>query len=247
MTSITTDEKQDAVASAIGLARQRSAELSVTDLADHAGYSPFHFSRVFARHVGIGPGQYLTALRIDAAKRLLLTTDDAVIDVATAVGFDSLSSFTRRFGATVGLPPAQLRRLADRIGDRPPRPFSLLTPGDEVVSVHLELPDEFSPRGDASIWVGWYPHPAPIGLPRSGVLVAGIETVELPLCPGAPFLLAFAVRAHSDPLDQLVPVAPTVAVHPAPITRSAHVRLRFSASAAGRPPLVTALPSLCRP
>ncbi|GAA1490456.1 helix-turn-helix transcriptional regulator [Brachybacterium sacelli] len=245
MTSLTAPATEDALTSALDLARRSPAELSVTDLADHAGYSPFHFSRLFARQVGIGPGQYLTALRIDMAKRLLLTDADAVIDVATAVGFDSLSSFTRRFRATVGVPPGRLRHLADHLSDKPPLPFSLLSPGPGAVSARLELSEGFSPRGDPSIWVGWYPHPAPIGLPLSGVLVSGTESVRLPLCPGAPFLLGFAVPLHADPLDQLAPTAPVVAVHPVPITRSGQVTLRFAAPTTPRPPLLTALPSLC--
>ena len=245
MTVLTSLATEGVLASAVDLARRRSAELSVTDLADHVGYSPFHFSRLFAQQVGIGPGQYLTALRIDRAKRLLLADTDAVIDVATAVGFDSLSSFTRRFRATVGVPPGQLRRLADHISDRPPQPFSLVSPGHGTVRARLELPEGFSPRGDASIWVGWYPHPAPIGLPRSGVLVSGTESLRLPLCSGAPFLLGFAVPVHADALDQLVPSAPMVAVHPAAITRSEDVTLRFAAPLSPRPPLLTALPSLC--
>lgn len=245
MTALTAVSTEGALASAINLARERSAELSVSDLADHVGYSPFHFSRLFARHVGIGPGQYLTSVQIDEAKRLLLTDSHAVIDVATAVGFDSLSSFTRRFRATVGVPPGQLRRLADHISDRPPRPFSLLRPGDGAVQARLVLPDGFSPRGDPSIWVGWFPHPAPIGLPRSGMLVSGAETVQLPLCPGAPFLLGFAVPVHAEPLDQLAPTAPMVAVHPAPIMQSTLVTLHFAAPTTAQPPLLSALPSLC--
>ncbi|MGO1390142.1 helix-turn-helix transcriptional regulator [Brachybacterium alimentarium] len=237
---------EPALASALALARERPAELSVSDLADHAGYSPFHFSRLFTRHAGIGPGQYLTALRIDTAKRLLLTDDEAVIEVATAVGFTSLSSFTRRFRETVGVPPAQLRRLAERISDTPPRPFSLLRPGTGTVHAEIELPPAFSPRGDASIWVGWYPHPAPIGLPHSGTLISGSSTVQLPLRPGAPFLLGFAVPMHADAWDQLAPSAPMVAVHPLPLTQPEQVTLRFTLPEMTRPPLLTALPSLCR-
>lgn len=234
------------MSSAVALARERPEELSVSDLADHVGYSHFHFARLFARHVGIGPGQYLTALRIDRAKHLLLEDTASVIDVASAVGFDSLSSFSRRFRATVGVPPARLRRLADRISDRPPRPFSLLTPGAGSVRADFDLPADLSPRGDPHIWVGWYPHPAPIGLPRSGVLVSGTRSVDLPLCAGAPYLLGFAVPTHADAMDQLAPAEPTVAVHPAPLTRPQVITLTFGASGAGRPmPLLTALPSLC--
>src|SRR5699024_4966157 len=142
---------------------------SASDLADHAGYSPFHFSRLFARHMGIGPGQYLTALRIERAKHLLLTQTVSVIDVATAVGFDSLSSFSRRFRTTVGVPPASLRHLADRISDRPPRPFSLLRPGAGRVRVIFDVPEDLiSPHDDPHIWGGVLPtsgtdRPPPLG------------------------------------------------------------------------------------
>ena len=84
--------------------------LTATDLADHVGYSPFHFSRPFRASTGLSPGQFLTGVRMDTAKRLLLADRDAVVDIATAVGFDSLSSFTRRFRAAVGTTVAALPR-----------------------------------------------------------------------------------------------------------------------------------------
>lgn len=235
------------LASVVDLARAQTATLTVADLAEHAGYSPFHFSRIFSAHVGIGPGQYLTALRIDEAKRQLLTGDESIIDVASGVGFESLSSFSRRFHATVGVAPGQLRRLAEHLSSRPPRPFTLLRPHPFSLRVHLELPPGADARGDPSVWVGWYPNPAPFGLPHSGVLVRGVPHLDLPLCEGAPFLLGFAVPAQADPLDMLVPESPLVAVHPAPLRTAGDVTLRFSAQAAsGRPPLLSALPSLCR-
>jgi AraC family transcriptional regulator len=100
--------------SLLALAREQAATLVVQDLADHAAYSPFHFTRLFTARVGMSPGQYLVAQRIDAAKRLLLEADDPVIDVATHVGFDSLSSFGRRFHATVGTSPGAFRELEHR-------------------------------------------------------------------------------------------------------------------------------------
>ena len=113
--------------------------------------------------------------------------------------------------------------------------------------MRLVLPEEVQRRGDASVWVGWYPQPAPIGLPLSGVLVSGVPSVDLPMCEGAPFLLGFVVPAHADPLDMLVPEQPLVAVHPAPLTGPGEVTLEFSAArTAARPPLLSALPSLCR-
>lgn len=246
MSPVTRALTEERWASVLDAAHEHAAMLTVADLADVAGYSPFHFSRVFAAHVGIGPGQYLTALRIDAAKRLLLADPWPVVDVAAEVGFDSLSSFSRRFRDTVGVPPAHLRRLADRIGDRPPRPFSMLSVSRAAVHVVLDLPADLGSRADPSVWVGWYPQPAPIGLPRSGVLVSGRTDVDLPLCDGAPFLLGFAVAAQADPWEQLVPSAPVVAAHPLPVVGPGRLTLHFGVQGTRRMPMLSALPSLCR-
>jgi helix-turn-helix protein len=51
-------------------------------------------------------------LRLDAAKRLLLTTSLSVTDICFEVGYSSLGSFTTRFTQLVGLPPHQLRQVA---------------------------------------------------------------------------------------------------------------------------------------
>lgn len=221
-------------------------ELSVSDLADHVGYSPFHYSRLFTRAAGVAPGQYLTAARIDVAKRLLLDEDAAVVDVATAVGFDSLSSFSRRFRESVGAPPGGLRRLADRIADRPPRPFVVGTGDGPRLRVRLDLGPLASAQAETSIWVGWYPRPAPIGLPRAGVLAADTDEVTVPLVVGAPWLLAFAVPTGADPRAQLAPTTPLVAVHPRPVTAPGTLTLHLGPPPGTSVPLLSALPVLCR-
>ena len=85
----------DFVASAVSLMRaQLGSELTVADLADHVGYSRFHFSRLFTGVTGLAPMEYCAALRFAEAKRLLLTTDEPVVDVCAEVGFTSLSTFS---------------------------------------------------------------------------------------------------------------------------------------------------------
>ncbi|WP_341856131.1 helix-turn-helix transcriptional regulator [Brachybacterium sp. GPGPB12] len=125
MTPLTTPLPEAALASVVELARDRAPSLQVADLADAAGYSPFHFSRLFSARLGIGPGQYLIALRVGRAKEPLLADDAAVIDVACEVGFDSLSSFGRRFRKHRRRHPGALRRLAQTVADAPPRPFTM--------------------------------------------------------------------------------------------------------------------------
>lgn len=245
MSTTTSSLTEEHWASLLALAREEAATLDVQDLADHAAYSPFHFTRLFTARVGMSPGQYLVAQRIDAAKRLLLESDDPVIDVATHVGFDSLSSFGRRFHATVGTSPGAFRELEHRVGDSPVRPFDLLPRDPHTVRLRLVLPDGFSPQTDPSVWVGWFPRPVPVGLPHAGTMVRGRETVELPLCDGAPFLLGFAVAADADPRDQLAPSAPVVAAHPVPVTAPAELTLQFARQGEGRRlPMLPALPSI---
>ncbi|WP_040162008.1 helix-turn-helix transcriptional regulator [Nigerium massiliense] len=233
-----------ALTAAFALARERFADgLTVTDLADEAGYSPFHFTRLFTAARRVPPGQYLTALRIEQAKRLLLTTSDAVIDVATAVGFDSLSSFSRRFRTAVGVTPAGLRALADRVSDRPVRPFRLGGDPADRVTVVPNLPEP--ERGqDWQLWLGWYAQPVPVGLPSVGVLTEGTGTVRLPLCPGSPWLLTFAVRERAGVLDQLAPSQPLVGLHPEPLTAPQTVTITYFRANADEFPLLSALPSM---
>ena len=226
------------------------AELDVADLADAAGYSLHHFSRHFRAAVGVSPGRYLTAHRIGAAKQLLLTHDEPVIDIAAAVGFASLSSFTRRFNLTVGLPPAELRNLADEVADARFNQFALCSglegPNDpRAVDIGFDFSHAAPPPG-MGIWVGWFPAPAPIGLPTAGMLAIDTEQVRLPVCSASPWLLAFAVSLTDDPWHHVAPTSPMTAVHPFPITHGTSVQLRFDVAEHPMLPLLPALPVLRR-
>lgn len=96
--------------------KERLAEpLTLQEMADIAVSSPYHFNRVFRHITGIPPCQFLSALRMEAAKRLLLTTERNVIDICFEVGYDSLGTFTTRFTQLVGLPPTSFRRMAERL------------------------------------------------------------------------------------------------------------------------------------
>src|SRR4051812_23042787 len=80
------------------------APLSIATLAREAALSPFHFPRLFRAAFGETPHQYLTGVRLERAKRLLL--DGApVTDVCLQVGFSSLGSFSALFAKRVGAPP----------------------------------------------------------------------------------------------------------------------------------------------
>src|SRR4029453_11315599 len=70
---------------------------SLEEMSEVAIMSPFHFNRPFRELTGIPPCQFLSAVRLQAAKRLLLTTDLSVTDICFEVGYNSLGTFIRRF------------------------------------------------------------------------------------------------------------------------------------------------------
>lgn len=83
---------------------------TVNLLADHANVARWQYSRLFKEITGQIPLDYLNGIRIDRAKKLLLTTDDRLFDIAQNVGFNNEYYFNRRFKQTIGISPGQYRR-----------------------------------------------------------------------------------------------------------------------------------------
>lgn len=85
-------------------------ELALADLADTAGFSPYHFLRVFRAVTGTTPHRYLVGARLRLAARLLLDTERPITDIAYEVGFQDLSNFVRTFHRDIGVSPRAYRR-----------------------------------------------------------------------------------------------------------------------------------------
>ena len=83
-------------------------DVSLQDLADLAGLSRFHLTRLFQRRFGLAPSAYLRLLRLDRAKRRL-AAGDTPADVAAALGFVDQAHLTRRFKAAYGMTPGRYR------------------------------------------------------------------------------------------------------------------------------------------
>ena len=86
--------------------------ITLENAARHACLSPFHFNRLFAQAFGETPHEFVTRVRMDAAKKLLLSENDSVTDICLDVGYESLGSFSSRFRSLTGLSPAAFRREA---------------------------------------------------------------------------------------------------------------------------------------
>jgi AraC-like DNA-binding protein len=83
--------------------------IGVEDLARAAGYSRFHFTRLFLKTEGISPGEYICRLRMQKAVELLKSTKDSVKEIAHRCGFQSNGYFGKVFHKTYGLSPGDFR------------------------------------------------------------------------------------------------------------------------------------------
>ena len=97
------------------LAARFNERVSLTDAAAQAGLSPFYFQRLFAAAFQETPHEFVTRLRIDHAKKLLLAGNHSVTDVCFDTGYESLGSFSTRFRTLTGLSPAEFRRESRRV------------------------------------------------------------------------------------------------------------------------------------
>jgi AraC family transcriptional regulator len=86
------------------------SDLSIAAVAAACRLTPNHFGRCFKRSTGDTPYQYLTRLRLEEAKRLMLTAQHTLAEIALACGFGDQSHFTRIFSRNVGMSPAAWRR-----------------------------------------------------------------------------------------------------------------------------------------
>ena len=82
--------------------------IEVADLASIAGRSPFHFSRVFTRSVGITPHRYVVHLRLQHAIELVRERRLGLAEIAARTGFADQSHLSRWVRRVHGVSPTQL-------------------------------------------------------------------------------------------------------------------------------------------
>lgn len=84
--------------------------ITLKQLANAAGYSPFHAARLFKEITGRAPFDYIRAIRLTKAAVSLRDEGEKVIDVAFDFVFDSHEGFTRAFSRTFGISPNEYKK-----------------------------------------------------------------------------------------------------------------------------------------
>lgn len=87
--------------------------LSLDQLAAYCGRSRRQIDRLFQAQLGTSPSRYYMELRITKSRRLLQYSDLALMDVAIACGFVSISHFSKCYSAYFGYPPSREQRLGE--------------------------------------------------------------------------------------------------------------------------------------
>jgi AraC-like DNA-binding protein len=89
--------------------RNQSEELSLTMVARAVNTSSFYFCKLFKKTTGLNFTAYVSRIRIEKAKNLLLNPHLRVSEIAYEVGFQSLTHFNRVFKKIIGHSPTEYR------------------------------------------------------------------------------------------------------------------------------------------
>lgn len=182
--------------------------LSLEDLAAVACLSPSHFHHIFHRLIGIPPGAFLAALRLQMARHLLLTTSLSVTDICFEVGYSSTGSFTSRFTHLVGLSPRLLRQRASAFEPPSQEPAAHRpTPSSHPLGQHTLLGRIIAPANfQGTIYVGLFSSPIPQGRPvRCTTLCSSDVYLLHNVDDGVYYLRAAAFPVATDLHSSLLP------------------------------------------
>ena len=86
-------------------------DLSVTELSAIFKTNSSYLSSQFKKEFDIGLLDYITTVRIDAAKKLLVTTDSPNTEISLQVGYSNTRTFLRAFSKAEGITPKEYRRI----------------------------------------------------------------------------------------------------------------------------------------
>ncbi|WP_055106378.1 helix-turn-helix domain-containing protein [Paenibacillus ihumii] len=229
--------------------------LELSRLANIALYSPFHFTRIFKEKIGLPPLYYVSALRLQKAKDLLLQTNLTIRDIGLEIGQQSLGTFTTRFTERVGVTPSEFRRSAQEADEHFKSlrnlsdwetTYTVLLPGNSTIEGKIYSAVPF----DGFILIGLFAKPIPEGLPLYGTLLPSLGYFRfMGVRPGTYYLMATSVSWGMQTKDFLLPYTTLRTRSHAPIIVQPHTPVHYQEvmlhpARQVDPPILVSLPLL---
>nr|WP_180956578.1 AraC family transcriptional regulator [Bacillus canaveralius] len=184
-------------------------DITTVELATHVGYSTYHFIRIFKEITGVTPRHYLSALRIESGKQILLDSSASNLKTLLAIGFRSMGSFSSRFKKLVGLSPKGFRLESEALVNyvNQYRHKEIIGPVDvpsqsPCIRCVLQVPASFK----GLIFVGLFPRPIPDQRPVAGTALHHTKRIHsfanVPL--GQYYVLAAGIPWSLNPKNYFV-------------------------------------------
>jgi AraC family transcriptional regulator len=231
--------------------------LPLNRLASLASYSPFHFARIFKERIGLPPLYYISSLRLQKAKDLLMHTNLSVRDIALEIGQQSLGTFTTRFTDRVGVTPSQFRDSAPLAEDyfRSLRQLDSWLTSVTYANQHgiIQGTVQAETPFDGFALVGLFGKPIPEGLPLYGTLVPTPGTFCFSgVKPGIYYMMATSVSWGMQAMDFLLPhttlrakIEEPIVVGPLP-SKPHNIQVILRAPRLDDPPILISIPLLMK-
>lgn len=86
-------------------------KVTLEEAASRSGFNTTYFSEMFKHKTGKGFLDYVTEVRINAAKEMLRNTRKTVYEIAESVGYRDVKYFSQQFTKNVGMKPTEYRKL----------------------------------------------------------------------------------------------------------------------------------------
>ena len=87
-----------------------SSPIRLSELAELVNMNEQYFCRYFKKNIGKTITEYINVIRVEKAATALAETEDKIIDIAAACGFDNTGYFIRRFKKEKGMTPSEYRK-----------------------------------------------------------------------------------------------------------------------------------------